>query len=211
MSQFFSSLTDFDNPHDAIPWLSENRETLYKSLSSFYVGQGRSAYDDVLSRVESLFTAEGIDFLSAIDASETKDLKVDILPLKFKIYGEWNEDDLQSLDPKFRKVIEEKTIRQLALANFSNQLALKMLLDPKCSIVENKKLLEQVLTRRCFWDHSAELMGIIERAPSSPMRDDSLVRSIDLIADKDNIIARQWAELIHDAEKKAKVLNDLAR
>lgn len=211
ISTFLSALADFENPTEATLWLEMNRDLLSKTLSSLNVGQGRDAYDDLLSRVASQCTENGVDFISAVTHLGNEALTIDVLPIKFKISGEWNEADLNSVDPATRKKIETKTIKQLALANFSNLQALRMMLDPLCSIKPNQQTTNLVIEREYFWKHTSEMMNTIENSQPSPKRDTSLIRAVDLLAEKDSQSALLWAALIQDSRKRSEIVSMLEK
>lgn len=211
ISTFLSALADFENPTEATSWLEGNRDLLFKTLSTLNVGQGRDAYDDILFRVASQCESNGVDFLSAIKRLGNEDLEKDVLPIKFKINGQWNEADLDSLDSATRKKIEVKTIQQLALTNFSNLTALQMMLDSKCSLGPDQQLTDQVIEREYFWNHTSKMMNMIENAQPSPKRDTSLIRAVDLLAERDRESALLWANLIQDPQKKEKIVSSLEK
>jgi hypothetical protein len=210
VSKFVGSLTDFENPQDALFWLKENRTLLYKCLSSSDIGQGRSLYDEVLSRIENLCAADGTDFIVAAKSQGDRELAVDILPFELKSTGSWNNGLLDSLEIKQRQSIESRTIRQLALANFANDKALSMMLDDGCSIESDSKLTNQVIQRDYFWNNSDKILEIIESSGDSKRKDDSLVRVVTFIAERDKASARQWAELITDNAKRDQLVKGIS-
>lgn len=210
VSKFVGSLTDFENPQDALFWLKDNRALLYKGLSGSEIGQGRSLYDEVLWRIENLCAADGTDFIIAAKSQGCRELAVDVLPFELKSTGSWNNELLDSLDIKQRQSIESRTIRQLALANFANDKALSMMLDAGCSIDSDSKLTNQVIQRDYFWDNSDKILKIIESSGDSKRKDDSLVRVATFIAERDEAAARQWAELINDVTKRDQLVKRIS-
>jgi len=208
LTLFLSKITDFETADEAFSWVAENSSFLYKTLSTLKVGENRNAYQDILERINDLCSAKGVDFISKVNASSNNQLKVAILPIDLSMSISWNNPILAELEPKTRSKVEEQTIQRLAFERHSNGKALEMLLDPDCSIKSNK-LINQVISRAYFWDNPDSAVSLIQQSPAGPNRDDALMRAVNLIAEKDVNLAKQWASIIDDKHKRYSALEKL--